>query len=189
MTTTPLMPMATAVWLVENTGLTFRQIGAFCGLHELEVQSIADDEVAIGMVGYDPIVNGQLTKAEIERCEADPAERLVIAKTNVPRPATRTKGPKYTPVSRRGDKPDAIAWVVKHHPEISDAQIGKLIGTTKDTIKKIRERTHWNIANITAKHPAMLGLCTQSDLNSAIEKSGGELKASEEQVERLSEIP
>ena len=133
----PLMPKATAVWLIENTGLTFRQIGAFCGLHELEVQSIADDEVAIGMVGYDPIVNGQLTKEEIERCEADSAERLVMAKTDVPRPATRTKGPKYTPVARRGDKPDAIAWLVKHFPNLADAQISRLIGTTKPTITAI----------------------------------------------------
>ena len=116
-------------------------------------------------------------------------EKLVQSQSNLPQPTSRTKGPRYVPVARRGDKPDAIAWVVKHHPEISDAQIGKLIGTTKETIKKIRERTHWNITNITAKHPAMLGLCTQSDLNVAIEKAGGKPKASEEQVERLSEIP
>ena len=184
-----LMPKATAVWLIDNTGLSFKQIGEFCDLHVLEVQAIADGEVAVGIQGYDPVANGQLSKAEIDRCEHDSEAKLVQSKTNLPQPTSRTKGPRYVPVARRGDKPDAIAWVVKHHPEISDAQIGKLIGTTKDTIKKIRERTHWNIANITAKHPAMLGLCTQSDLNTAIEKSGGELKASEEQVERLSEIP
>ncbi len=184
-----LMPKATAVWLIDNTGLSFEQIGEFCDLHILEVQAIADGEVAVGIQGYDPIVNGQLSKLEIDRCELDPEAKLVQSKTNLPQPTARTKGPRYVPVARRGDKPDAIAWVVKHHPEISDSQIGKLIGTTKETIKKIRERTHWNISNITAKHPAMLGLCTQSDLNTAIEKAGGKPKASEEQVERLSEIP
>ena len=184
-----LMPKATAVWLIDNTGLSFEQIGEFCDLHILEVQAIADGEVAVGIQGYDPVVNGQLSKLEIDRCELDPEAKLVQSKTNLPKPTARTKGPRYVPVARRGDKPDAIAWVVKHHPEISDSQIGKLIGTTKETIKKIRERTHWNISNITAKHPAMLGLCTQSDLNTAIEKAGGKPKASEEQVERLSEIP
>ena len=168
----PLMPKATAVWLIENTGLTFRQIGAFCGLHELEVQSIADDEVAIGMVGYDPIVNGQLTREEIERCEADPAERLIMAKTNVPRPATRTKGPKYTPVSRRGDKPDAIAWLVKHYSNLTDAQISRLIGTTKPTINAIRDRSHWNMNNITARDPVGLGLCNRQDLDKEVLKAG-----------------
>ena len=128
----------------------------FCGLHELEVQSIADDEVTIGMVGYDPIVNGQLTKEEIERCETDPAERLIMAKTNVPRPATRTKGPKYTPVSRRGDKPNAIAWLVKHYSNLTDAQISRLIGTTKPTINAIRDRS-WNMNNITARGPSRVG--------------------------------
>ena len=184
-----LMPKATAVWLIDNTGLSFEQIGDFCDLHVLEVQAIADGEVAIGIQGYDPLVNGQLSKDEISRCEQDANEKLIQSQSNLPQPTSRTKGPRYVPVARRGDKPDAIAWVVKHHPEISDAQIGKLIGTTKETIKKIRERTHWNITNITAKHPAMLGLCTQSDLNLAIEKAGGKPKASEEQVERLSEIP
>ncbi len=184
-----LMPKATAVWLIDNTGLSFEQIGEFCDLHVLEVQAIADGEVAVGIQGYDPIVNGQLSKSEIDRCELDTTAKLVQSKTNLPQPTSRTKGPRYVPVARRGDKPDAIAWVVKHHPEISDAQIGKLIGTTKETIKKIRERTHWNITNITAKHPAMLGLCTQSDLNAAIEKAGGKPKADEKQVERLSEIP
>ena len=140
------MPKATAVWLIDNTGLSFKQIGEFCDLHVLEVQAIADGEVAVGIQGYDPVANGQLSKAEIDRCELDPEAKLVQSKTNLPQPTSRTKGPRYVPVARRGDKPDAIAWVVKHHPEISDAQIGKLIGTTKDTIKKIRERTHWNIA-------------------------------------------
>ena len=168
----PLMPKATAVWLIENTGLTFRQIGAFCGLHELEVQSIADDEVATGMVGYDPVVNGQLTKQEIERCEADSAQRLSIAQTDVPRPAARTKGPKYTPVARRGDKPDAIAWLVKHFPNLSDAQIARLIGTTKPTINAIRDRSHWNMNNINARDPAGLGLCNRQDLDNEVLKAG-----------------
>ena len=145
------MPKATAVWLLDNSGLSFEQIGDFCDLHVLEVQAIADGEVAIGIQGYDPLVNGQLSKDEISRCEQDANERLVQSQSNLPQPTSRTKGPRYVPVARRGDKPDAIAWVVKHHPEISDAQIGKLIGTTKETIKKIRERTHWNITNITAK--------------------------------------
>lgn len=168
----PLMPKATAVWLIENTGLTFRQIGAFCGLHELEVQSIADDEVAIGMVGYDPVSNGQLTMEEIRRCEGDPASRLKLARSVVPRPATRTKGPRYTPVARRGDKPDAIAWLVKHFPNLSDAQISRLIGTTKPTIKAIRERSHWNMANITSRDPVGLGLCNRPDLDRELKKAG-----------------
>ncbi len=171
-TAQPLMPKATAVWLIENTGLTFRQIGAFCNLHELEVQSIADDEVAVGMVGYDPIANGQLTREEIERCEADPAERLKMAKTTVPRPATRTKGPRYTPVARRGDKPDAIAWLVKHFPNLADAQISRLIGTTKPTIKAIRDRSHWNMANISARDPVGLGLCNRQDLDKEVKRAG-----------------
>ncbi len=184
-----LMPKATAVWLIDNTGLTFQQIGDFCGLHDLEVQAIADGEVGAGILGFDPVSNGQLSKDEIARCEADSDASLQMASNNLPQPTLRTKGPRYVPVARRGDKPDAIAWLVKHHPELSDAQIGKLIGTTKDTIGKIRERTHWNIANITAKHPAMLGLCSQQDLNAAIEKAGGAPKANAEQLGDLSEIP
>lgn len=168
----PLMPKATAVWLIENTGLTFRQIGAFCGLHDLEVQSIADDEVAVGMVGYDPIANDQLTQEEIQRCEADPAERLKMASTTVPRPATRTKGPRYTPVARRGDKPDAIAWLVKHFPNLKDAQVSRLIGTTKPTITAIRDRSHWNMATITARDPVGLGLCNRQDLDKEVQRAG-----------------
>ena len=184
-----LMPKATAVWLIDNTGLTFDQIGAFCDLHPLEVQAIADGEIGAGMQGYDPIANNQLSQEEVARCEADPDARLELAKSNLPQPTARTKGPRYVPVARRGDKPDAIAWLVKHHPELSDAQISRLIGTTKDTITKIRERTHWNIANIQAKHPAMLGLCNQQDLNAAIEKAGGQPKQDAEQVADLSELP
>ena len=125
-----LMPKATAVWLIDNTALTFDQIGDFCNLHPLEVQAIADGEIGAGMQGYDPVVNAQLSREEITRCEADSEGRLEMAASNLPQPTARTKGPRYVPVARRGDKPDAIAWLVKHHPELSDAQIGKLIGTT-----------------------------------------------------------
>src|SRR5215468_5509197 len=166
-----LMPKATAVWLVENTTLTFEQIADFCGLHPLEVQGIADGEVAIGIVGLDPALNGQLTREEILRCEADPAARLKMAKHDIPLPAPRTKGPRYTPVSKRQDKPDAVAWLVRHHPELTDAQISKLIGTTKQTIAAVRDRTHWNSPNLRPRDPVLLGLCTQTDLNNAILKA------------------
>jgi hypothetical protein len=166
--TQPLMPKATAVWLVENTTLSFQQIADFCGLHPLEVQGIADGEVAIGIVGLDPSVNGQLTKEEILRCEADPVARLKMAKHDIPLPAPRTKGPRYTPVSKRQDKPDAVAWLVRHHPELTDAQISKLIGTTKQTIAAVRDRTHWNSPNLRPRDPVLLGLCSQNDLNNAV---------------------
>ena len=166
-----LMPKATAVWLVENTTLSFEQIAAFCGLHPLEVQGIADGEVAIGILGQDPTTNGQLTAEEIKRCEGDPDGRLQQAKVSIPLPQIRTKGPRYTPVSKRQDKPDAVAWLVRHHPELSDAQISKLIGTTKQTIAQVRERTHWNTANLRPRDPVLLGLCTQTDLNAAILKA------------------
>ena len=146
-------------------------------------------EIGAGMQGYDPVANSQVSRDEISRCETDPEARLKMSTSNLPLPTARTKGPRYVPVARRGDKPDAIAWLVKHHPELSDAQIGKLIGTTKDTITKIRERTHWNISNIQPKHPAMLGLCKQPDLNAAIEKAGGQPKQDAEQVANLSEVP
>ena len=183
-----LMPKATAVWLIDNTSLSFDQIGAFCNLHPLEVQSIADGEAGVGIQGYDPVLNGQITRSELDRCEADLTAIMVLATSLLPTPNRRTKGPRYVPVARRGDKPDAIMWLVKHHSELKDSQIIKLIGTTKETIAKIRERSHWNIANITAKHPAMLGLCRQDDLNAAIEKAGGSTQT-EEQVSNLSELP
>jgi hypothetical protein len=167
----PLMPKATAVWLVENTVLTFEQIANFCNLHALEVQAIADEEVAIGMQGIDPITNGQLTKEELQRCEADPNARLEMAKTDIPQPLARSEGPRYTPVSKRQDKPDAIAWLLRHYPEISDAQIGRLIGTTKPTINQIRDRTHWNTPNLRPRSPVELGLCKQEDLNTALDKA------------------
>lgn len=167
----PLMPKATAVWLVENTTLTFDQIADFCSLHPLEVQGIADGEVAVGIQGNDPIASNQLTRAEIERCEKDPAARLKMAKRELPRPLKRTKGPRYTPVAKRQDKPDGIAWLLRHHPELKDSQIAKLIGTTKNTINAIRERSHWNSPNIRPRDPVLLGLCSQGDLNAAVERA------------------
>jgi hypothetical protein len=166
-----LMPKATAVWLVQNTTLTFEQIAEFCGLHSLEVQGIADGEVAIGIVGLDPTANGQLSKEEILRCEADSTARLKMQKATIPLPATRTKGPRYTPVAKRQDKPDAVAWLIRHHPELTDSQISKLIGTTKQTIAAVRDRSHWNFANLRPRDPVLLGLCTQSDLNAAVLRS------------------
>jgi len=166
----PLMPKATAVWLVENTSLTFEQIAAFCGLHPLEVQGIADGEVAQGIQGIDPIVNSQLAREEIDRCQGDPSARLRLLVQNLPQPAKRTKGPRYTPVAKRQDKPDGIAWLLRHHPELRDSQIAKLIGTTKSTITAVRERTHWNSTNIRPRDPVLLGLCQQGELNAAVEK-------------------
>ncbi len=166
-----LMPKATAVWLVENTTLTFEQIASFCGLHALEIQGIADGEVAQGINGADPMLNGQLMPEEIKRCETDPTQNLRLAKAENPLPLPRTKGPRYTPVSKRQDKPDAVAWLVRHHPELSEAQISKLIGTTKHTIAQVRDRSHWNMANLRPRDPVLLGLCTQTDLNVAILKA------------------
>lgn len=171
----PLMPKATAVWLVENTSLSFDQISAFCGLHELEIRAIADGEVAIGMVGLDPIVNGQLTQAEIERCQADPSARLRMAVSDMPQPVARSKGPRYTPVTKRGDKPDAIAYLLKEHPELSDAQICKLIGTTKPTIQAIRDKSHWNSPNLKPRSPVMVGLCSYLELDAALTKARANL--------------
>ena len=167
----PLMPKATAVWLVENTGLTFEQIAEFCGLHKLEVQGIADGEVAVGMVWLDPIAGGQLTQEELERCEADPSARLQLVVKDLPAPAKRAKGPRYTPVTKRGDKPDAIAWLLKNAPELSDAQVGKLIGTTKTTIAAVRNRTHEASQTIKLRSPVQLGLCTQAELDEATMKA------------------
>ncbi len=164
--THPLMPKATAVWLVENTALSFEQIADFCGLHSLEVQAIADGEVAIGMQGLDPITAGELTLEEIERCQADTAARLNPAANRTP--VAKKKGARYTPVSKRQDRPDAIAWLIKNYPEMSDAQISKLIGTTKPTIGSIRERSHWNIANIKAQNPVSLGLCSAANLEKSV---------------------
>ena len=169
----PLMPKATAVWLIENTTLTFDQVADFCGLHPLEVKGIADGEVAAGIVGMDPIANGQVTRDDIERCQKDPQARLKMAKTAIELPKRKGRGGRYTPVSKRQDKPDAIAWIVKFHPEVSDAAISKLLGTTKSTIQQIRDRSHWNYQNIRPRDPVGLGLCTQIDLDEAVRKAQG----------------
>ncbi len=167
----PLMPKATAVWLIDNTGLSFEQIAEFCSLHVLEVQGIADGEVAKGIQGLDPVMNNQLTKEEIQRCEQDSKRRLVMRKQDLPEPLKRTKGPRYTPVAKRQDKPDGVAFLLKHFPDLKDVQISKLIGTTKNTIQAIRERTHWNTQNIKPRDPVLLGLCTQTELNAAVDQA------------------
>lgn len=167
----PLMPKATAVWLVENTSLSFQQIAEFCSLHPLEVQGIADGEVATGIQGLDPTVSNQLTKEEIERCEKDSRARLKMKKDELPQPARRTKGPRYTPVAKRQDKPDGVAFLLRQFPELKDAQVAKLIGTTKATIQAVRDRSHWNSTNIRPRDPVLLGLCSQTELNAAVAKS------------------
>ena len=165
-----LMPKATAVWLIENTALTFRQIAAFVDLTEIEIEALADGEIGRGLVGRNPIENHELTQEELDRCQADPAADLKIAKSSLPPVKSRAKGPRYTPVSKRGDKPDAIAFIIKNNPEISDAQIAKLVGTTKPTINAVRERTHPNTPNLKPRHPAELGLCTWQEYEKAVEK-------------------
>ena len=165
----PLMPKATAVWLVENTALTFEQISEYCGMHSLEVQAIADGEVAIGMQGADPIADGELTQQEIDRCSADPNARLKSAERRIPIPEARPKGARYTPVSKRQDRPDAIAWLLKNYPELSDSQVCKLVGTTKPTIDKVRDRTHWTTQNIKPRNPAGLGLCAEVELEKEVD--------------------
>lgn len=172
----PMMPHATAVWLIENTTLTFEQISEFCQLHPLEVQAIADGEVMGGMTGMDPIQNAQLTAEEIKRCEADSDARLKLLISDMPEPVKRSRGARYTPIAKRADKPDGIAWLLKHHPELTAAQIGRLLGTTKATIDKIKDRSHWNSSNIRARDPVDLGLCTYTDLHAAVEKARAKLK-------------
>ncbi len=166
--TLPLLPKATAVWLVDNTALSFDQIAEFCGMHPMEVQGIADGEVASGIIGKDPIVSHQLTRAEIERCEKNPKAKICLQEDTekyIKSEKNKKKKSRYTPVARRQDKPDAIAWILKHCPESTDAQITKLIGTTKKTIEAIRSKTHWNYANLTPRDPVLLGLCSQRDLD------------------------
>jgi hypothetical protein len=166
-----LMPKATAVWLVENTALTFKQIADFCGLHELEIQAIADDEADRGIKGLDPMQTGQLSREDIEAAEADPKKKLKLSAPKVPLPAKRKKGPRYTPVSRRQDRPNAILWLVRNHPELKDAQVIRLVGTTKTTIAAIRDRTHWNAANLTPIDPVALGLCSQLELDHEVQRA------------------
>jgi hypothetical protein len=179
----PLMPKATAVWLVENTSLTFDQIADFCELHPLEVQAIADGEVANQMQGLDPVANGQTTMAEIERCQADPDARLRLSPQAFPPQVVKHRGPRYTPIAKRQDKPDAIAYLLKSHPELSDAQISKLIGTTKPTIAAVRDRTHWNSPNIKPRNPVGLGLCTLQEMEEAISRARARRPGQVEQLE------
>lgn len=185
MATSPLMPKATAVWLVDNTALTFRQIADFCQLHELEVKGIADGDVAMGIKGMDPITSGQLTRDELEKAQKDPGHRLVVAEFKVEIPVVKSKkGPRYTPVSRRQDRPDAIDWLLRKHPELTDAQVIKLVGTTKPTIAAVREHTHWNSPNIQPRDPVTLGLCSQIDLDGAVRKATERLEKEQIKAEK-----
>ena len=167
----PLMQKATAVWLVENTSLTFRQIATFCGLHELEISGIADGEVAQGIRGMDPISTNQLTREEIENCERNADRNLELMINPAAKGEKKRRGPKYTPLSKRQDKPSAILWLVKFHPELTDGQVSKLVGTTKNTIQSIRQRSHWNINNIQPIDPVALGLCKQVELDIQVKRS------------------
>lgn len=177
----PLMPHATASWLVDNTALSFDQIAEFCGLHILEVQAIADDTAATKLTGRDPVRAHELTMAEIEKGQADP--NYVLKMSKGPEQVRRTKGPRYTPVSKRQDKPDGIAWLIRNHPEISDGAIGRLIGTTRTTIQAIRDRSHWNIANIVPKDPVTLGLTSQRELDAVVSKAAKKAGLDTEQVD------
>ena len=181
----PLMPKATAIWLVENTSLSFKQIANFCGMHELEIKGIADGEVGAGIKGLNPITNKQLTKEEIERCSNDTETDLQIIVNEV---STKTeqskKKKKYTPLSKRQDRPDAVYWLIRNHPELKDSQIARLVGSTKSTIDAIRNRTHWNMANIRPQDPIGLGLCRQIELDEAIAKAERSLKRAEKKKEK-----
>jgi uncharacterized protein len=167
----PLMPKATAVWLIENTALSFEQVADFCNMHTLEVQAIADGEVAVGIVGMDPIANGQLTREEIARVEKDPKARLKIASQDLPLPKTKSKGPRYTPVSKRQERPDAVLWLLKQYPELTDAQICRLVGTTKATINAVRDRSPWKTASIKPHDPVDLGMCSLEELHAAVTRA------------------
>ena len=185
MTRVPLMPKATAVWLVDNTSLTFEQIAEFCGLHVLEVKGIADGDVAHGIKGMDPISSGQLSRDEIRRAQEDSKYRLVLSEPKVEIPEVKTKrGPRYTPVSRRQDRPNAILWLVRNHPELKDSQIMRLVGTTKPTIHAIRERTHWNSANLQPVDPVTLGLCLQTDLDKAVQRAARRVEKERMEAEK-----
>lgn len=180
MSNAPLMPKATAVWLVDNTALSFDQIAAFCKLHPLEVKAIADGEAAQGIKGLDPVITGQLTREEIEKAQKDPNYRIKLAPPKVVVPEPKRRGPRYTPVSKRQDRPNAILWLVRNHPELKDSQIVRLVGTTKPTIEAIRNRTHWNSAQLTPMDPVTLGICKQMDLDMEVKKSAGNAPARQE---------
>lgn len=177
----PIMAKATAVWLVDNTTISFKQIADFVSMHELEVQGIADGDVAAGVKGFDPITNNQLTQEEIGTAESDPMHKLKLKFYAAAQGEEKRRGPRYTPLSKRQDRPASILWLVKFHPELSDAQISKLVGTTKPTIQAIRERTHWNISNIQPIDPVALGLCKQSELDTIVQKAAAK-KAAEGEV-------
>ena len=190
MSETPFMPKATAVWLVENTTLTFRQIANFCNLHELEVKGIADGDVAKGIKAYNPILAGQLSREEIESCSKNPDKALNLSKRSEDVQVKERKKPKYTPLSKRQDRPDAILWLCKNAPELTDGQISKLVGSTKGTVSLIRNRTFWNFSNLTARDPVILGLCTQVNFEKAIGKANRRKereKKSKEKEKRLKE--
>ncbi len=192
-----LMPKATAVWLVDNTALSFEQIAQFCKLHPLEVKAIADGESSQGIKGLDPISTGQLSREEIARAESNPAHKLKLSDPKVRVPESKRKGPRYTPVSKRQDRPNAILWLVRNHPELKDAQISRLVGTTKSTIEQIRERTHWNSTNLTPMDPVTLGLCSQIDLDLEVERASkgrplptaAELGATLESAQETEKLP
>lgn len=173
--TAPLMPKATAVWLIENTMLTFEQIAAFCGLHPLEIQALADEE-GQKITGQSPMQSRLLTPEEIKRAEADPSARLKGVETDLPEPQTRAKGPRYTPIAKRQDKPDAIAWLLKHHAELNDNVIGRLVGTTRNTIQSVRDKTHPNSGNFQPRSPVELGLCTYAEFDRAVTKARKQLE-------------
>ncbi len=167
----PILPKATAIWLIDNTALTFKQIADFCGIHAFEIKGIADGEVSQGIIGLDPIAGGQLTKEEIARCTKDPSSSLeLFINTAYDLSTKKKKQSRYTPIARRQDKPDAIYWLLKNYPEILDSQIIKLVGTTKSTIEAIRNRSHWNMKNIRPRDPVLLGICSQVELNKSIEQ-------------------
>lgn len=190
MSNTPLMPKATAVWLVENTALTFEQIGDFCKLHALEVKGIADGEVAQGIKGLDPISTGQLSREEIDLAEKNPDRRLKLLESKVRLPEKKTrKGPRYTPVSRRHDRPNAILWLIRNHGELKDAQIIRLVGTTKATIQSIKERTHWNSAQLQPMDPVTLGLCSQIDLDIEVQRASKDRPAAPHEEKGATLLP
>lgn len=167
----PLMPKATASWLVDNTTLTFEQIADFCGLHPLEVQALADGEVNAGIMGASPITNGELTQDEIARCERNSNAKLKMMKTDLPKPRARSKGPRYTPVTKRAEKPNAIVWLIKEHPDLADVQVAKLVGSTKPTVASIRDKTHPSISSLKPVDPVSIGLCTSEELEKAVKKA------------------
>jgi len=181
----PLMPKATAIWLVENTSLSFKQIANFCGMHELEIKGIADGEVGAGIKGLNPITNNQLTKEEIERCSNDTDLELEIIVNEISTKTEQSKKKnKYTPLSKRQDRPDAVYWLIRNHPELKDSQIARLVGSTKSTIDAIKNRTHWNMTNIRPQDPIGLGLCRQIELDEAIDKAERSMKRAQKKKEK-----